>query len=51
LFQGIGDDPTEAHERLLETEKEDDQFLFFNALFGLNMDDDEDHQMVEDDDM
>ena len=47
LFQGIEmEDPTEAHERKLrnerEAEEEEDQFLFFNDLFGLNMEDDED---------
>ena len=45
LFQDIDTkDPTEAHEKNImrgETESDEDQFLFFNDLFGLDMDDDQ----------
>ena len=48
LFQGIDSgDPTEEHERQKQqTEEEEDQFLFFNDLFGLNLDE-QDSEMVQ----
>ena len=46
LFQDIapqGDvDPTEEHERHKKAEMEEDVFLFFNDLFGLKIDEQED---------
>ena len=47
LFQGIETgDPTEEHERQQQTEIEEDQFLFFNDLFGLNLQE-EDSEMAQ----
>ena len=49
LFQGIGaEDPTKEHERQLKTEMEEDQFMYFNDLFGLHLED-EDSEMQADD--
>lgn len=49
LFQGIDtEDPTEAHQRNIQRQVEsddDDQFLFFNDLFGLNIDEDQEENI------